>query len=158
MLTLRIHMCYNFCRNTFKGGYNMYCKFCGKEIDDNARFCPSCGGSFADSISSVNDRIQEQTNTQFNTSDSKKQGLAIASLILGIASLIFVFNSFIFCGDYNFCFSIPCAFIGKYLGKESIRKNMDGMQYAKIGNRFCNIAIVIDCIIALIAILPYLIK
>ena len=29
----------------------MYCKHCGKEILDEARFCPSCGKSISDSVS-----------------------------------------------------------------------------------------------------------
>ncbi len=124
----------------------MYCKFCGKEINDNSNFCPSCGGSFADNISSVNDRIQEQQNTQFIPSTPQKQGLAVTSLVLGIASLILVLFFYI---------SIPCAFIGKNLGKEAIRQNMDERQYAQSGIKLCDIAIKIGCVIAVIYVIVF---
>lgn len=43
----------------------MYCKYCGKEMGDGARFCPSCGKETGVE--------QPQTESEVNNKDQKEQ-------------------------------------------------------------------------------------
>lgn len=43
----------------------MYCKYCGKEMEDGARFCPSCGKETGAG--------QPQTESEVNNKDQKEQ-------------------------------------------------------------------------------------
>lgn len=54
----------------------MYCKKCGKELDDEAKFCPYCGTSTRD----------EKENAQ--NGDASSAGLGILCFFLPIAGLI----------------------------------------------------------------------
>lgn len=59
----------------------MYCKFCGKEMDDNAQYCPGCG------------RNQEWTGVQevymdVRRSDRNDESMDTATLILAIIGFI----------------------------------------------------------------------
>lgn len=86
-----------------------YCSRCGTENDVNAGFCKSCGNS-------LNTELNVQNNVQ------KKEGLGVASLVIGIISLVF---SFIF----NI-FTIPLAIIGLILG--IVNKATKGKKFAGI--------------------------
>ncbi len=142
-------MCYNLIRkaNMDRSDF-MYCKYCGKEIDDNSIFCPSCGNISRENTPAANDQMHGSQNIQSSSFNSPKQGLAITSLVLGIASLILFFVFYI---------SIPCALIGRYLGKESIRQKMGGKQYAKSGIKLCEMSIKISCGVAIVYLLLLLI-
>lgn len=50
----------------------MFCKNCGKEIDDNAVVCPNCGVA--------TDKLQEKTAP----AQSQKNGIAIAGFVLSL--------------------------------------------------------------------------
>ena len=54
----------------------MYCKKCGKELDDEAKFCPYCGTSTRD----------EKENAQ--NGDARSAGLGILCFFLPIVGLI----------------------------------------------------------------------
>ncbi len=64
----------------------MLCNKCGKEVDQNSRFCPNCGGE----ISNVNNvgNINNNSNEQINKEGKVNVGLAILSFIIPIAGLI----------------------------------------------------------------------
>lgn len=54
----------------------MYCKFCGKPIDDNSAYCNHCG------------RNQNTTSIQDYNDEPKRIWLAATSLVAGISSLV----------------------------------------------------------------------
>ena len=54
----------------------MYCKKCGKELDDEAKFCPYCGTSTRD----------EKENAQ--NGDARSAGFGILCFFLPIVGLI----------------------------------------------------------------------
>lgn len=103
----------------------MFCTKCGRVVDNNAKFCINCGNNLVN-IENVN-----------NLESTKKNGLATASMIIGIISLIFSFilNIFIF----------PLAIIGLILG--IVNKNKCGQKIAGI---VLNIVSMIISIIVLI--------
>ena len=56
-----------------------YCKFCGSQIEDNAKFCPNCGA-----------RLEEErvvNNISSNEEDLPTNGLGIAGFILSLVSI-----------------------------------------------------------------------
>ena len=61
----------------------MFCKFCGKEIDDDSIVCSHCGKQ----LNTVNVNITQQTST--NDYDYPKTGIGVLlCLLLGIIGLI----------------------------------------------------------------------
>ena len=131
-----------------------YCNNCGKQIEDGMDFCNECSNSFAsdsnennldllkeDNVIQNNEENNNTNNNQtseINSSNNKKEGLATASLIIGIISLIlsFVFNIFI----------LPIAIIGLVLG--IVNKVKKGRK--KAGIILNIIAIVISLVIFII--------
>ena len=85
----------------------MYCIKCGTKNDDNTQFCVNCG----------NNLNQNQSNDK-TSSDKKTDGLAIASLILGISSIVIP------------CLILPLAIIGLILG--IVSKSKSGVKIAGI--------------------------
>ena len=79
----------------------MFCKNCGKEIDNNAYVCPHCGVKV----------VENEAATSFI--EKKANGFGIASFILGIASIYFA---------AYFCIT---AIVGLILGIIAIRKKKD---------------------------------
>jgi uncharacterized membrane protein YvbJ len=59
----------------------MYCKKCGKQVDDNATFCPYCG-----------ENLQQQSNypqpTANNEQDKKSAGFDVLAFFIPIVGLI----------------------------------------------------------------------
>ena len=106
----------------------MFCKFCGKEIDDDVKFCPACGGI----ITNEDTPVVEEPVPVFNPYlEEKLENCAKKSLIFGILSL--AFGSII-----GFIF----ALIGKGQAKSYASLNcgvLDGK--AKIGNILSTIGI-----------------
>lgn len=86
-----------------------YCSKCGEENLSNATFCKSCGSELTNAIV-INNEVK------------KKEGLGIASIVLGVISLVLalIFNIFI----------IPIALVGLILG--IINKAMKGKKFAGI--------------------------
>ncbi len=83
----------------------MFCKHCGKEIDDNSKFCPKCGGEVAETVSQVQPPIQPPPepvsrfspppNTKRNDNPGKfivsaqyNPSAQIVLIILGVIALI----------------------------------------------------------------------
>lgn len=51
----------------------MFCQKCGKEIEDNAKFCPHCGNkSISSNIGSITDTVKKATDTAVNLAQSAK--------------------------------------------------------------------------------------
>lgn len=89
----------------------MFCNKCGNKIEGNEKFCKVCGNN-------LNNNYQPQNN---NT-EKQKNGLAIASLVIGIVSIVLslLINVFIF----------PLAITGLILG--IVNKNKCGQKTAGI--------------------------
>lgn len=105
-----------------------YCPKCGAKNDD-VKFCSKCGTSLTDEKKAVEGK--------------KKEGMATASLILGIISLVFAVGCIIF---VPIIISIPLAIIGLVLGIVNLCKK--GTKFAGI---ILNVlSIVISCIMAFI--------
>lgn len=73
----------------------MLCNNCGKEVPDNATFCPSCGRSMGPTDLTPNPaeypyQPYQQPNGSYNPNqqpaEAPGKGFAIASLVLGIVS------------------------------------------------------------------------
>lgn len=60
----------------------MYCTNCGKEIDDDARFCSYCGAKTDNYQIAVNYQPTNEVKPE-----QKTNGLAIAGFVVGIVSL-----------------------------------------------------------------------
>lgn len=58
-----------------------YCIHCGKEIDDDANFCPFCGQS-------CDNQINYEYNIQQEVVSDKKSGLKLAAFILALLTTI----------------------------------------------------------------------
>lgn len=80
----------------------MFCKNCGNELKENEKFCSNCGTAITeDDIKIENSsKVDETTSTSTNStstststssSKSNKNGLATASMILGIIAICFAF-------------------------------------------------------------------
>lgn len=108
----------------------MFCNKCGSKVEGNAKFCNNCGNIL--SINGVNQNI--------NTSE-ERNGLAVASLVIGIISIMlsFILNIFIF----------PLGITGLILG--IVNKNKCGSKTA--GIVLNSVSMVIAIIILITAIL-----
>jgi predicted nucleic acid-binding Zn-ribbon protein len=51
----------------------MFCKKCGKEVQEGVRFCPSCGAELSSVSSEVENGTQEVNNIDLDTSGSTQQ-------------------------------------------------------------------------------------
>lgn len=110
----------------------MFCKYCGKEISDDAKFCSSCGKT-------LNDIILNEKNDHIVA--SKSHGLSITSFILGILSIITFFVFYI---------SLPCALLATIIGKSSIKQKLNGRNYAKLGIKLGTIGAIICAVFTII--------
>lgn len=74
----------------------MYCKFCGKQIDDNSVFCSFCGSRLIDTSSEVKTISQRENNIQNHekeqSSDKASKAIVIGSSV--IAVIIFSYMLF----------------------------------------------------------------
>lgn len=64
-----------------KVGSNMYCKYCGSKLMNNAKFCTNCG----------NNTEIEEVKTEIVENKVNNTGSETAALVLGIISLILFF-------------------------------------------------------------------
>ncbi len=62
----------------------MFCKKCGKEIDDNSKFCPNCGANLQDEIEVIDSYSAPKAK---NGSTSKSRGLALIFACLGLFTI-----------------------------------------------------------------------
>ena len=74
----------------------MFCKYCGNNLNANDKFCKNCGGKVEvveqkkEEPKTVEPAFNVNTqNTQTQIKTEKLKGLKIASLVLGIISLVF---------------------------------------------------------------------
>ena len=58
----------------------MYCRKCGKEIDDNAKFCPGCGESTV--VEQQKNTVTDENITKRNSKKALWIGLAVAAIVL----------------------------------------------------------------------------
>lgn len=104
----------------------MYCKKCGKVLNQEQKFCTNCGTKIENEInSSVENNVYQQTNSfqqqdvneQYvvsnNTKESKWKNTT--SLVIGIISLILVFIFQIL--------TIPLSIVGLVFGIISVKEN-----------------------------------
>jgi uncharacterized membrane protein YvbJ len=68
----------------------MYCNKCGKQIDDNSRFCENCGASFANDSNVQVNKIQYQPQQEMGQSTKRPnlKGIAIILFIIGGLSFL----------------------------------------------------------------------
>lgn len=105
----------------------MYCKNCGKEIEDTIKYCPYCGSSVNEvSVEEIN-YIEKKDN--FKRSDASYNSFAIAGFILAL----FGFNLL--------------AFIFSLIGLSQINSNNEQ------GKGFAIAGLIISCIYVIAAIL-----
>ena len=80
---------YKIANNSMKGMRSMYCNNCGKQIDDNAKFCPYCGNNF-------NSEEVKNTDIKNDTKSSKLwMGIMVAVLVFSIATIGFIIPNII---------------------------------------------------------------
>jgi hypothetical protein len=82
----------------------MYCKNCGKEVKEGEKFCRECGTSLDNNVTKEEKAAPIKVDNTTATDAPVNKGLAIASLVLGIASFIFGW------------FLLPLPIIGLILG------------------------------------------
>ena len=63
----------------------MYCKNCGKEINDNAYVCPNCGVKVKDELA---ERREQQTAANLEADSGSKTGWGILSFFIPLVGLI----------------------------------------------------------------------
>lgn len=71
----------------------MECKFCGTKLKEKDKFCSSCGARLAETTKKEQEVQPVEENKETTSKESeptKKKGLAIASLVLGICGVCFV--------------------------------------------------------------------
>lgn len=68
----------------------MFCKYCGKEIPDDASVCPSCGKSVQEGQPPAPLALQQDEENRRNVpaASGPTDNLAVASLVCGICSIL----------------------------------------------------------------------
>jgi len=99
----------------------MFCQNCGEKIDDEAKFCPSCG---TPAVSAVNiDQAQPSVypmsgvSSNQNTNNTQENKMANTAFVLGIISLIAWLIPFI---------GLPVSIIGLILSNKAQKSSNDG--------------------------------
>ena len=115
----------------------MFCKYCGKEIEDNAFFCKFCKKSLHYNEEPAQQEAAEAPVTAASPpkkhKSEKSNGYSIASLVLGIVAIS------ISC--LAFYISIPCAIAAIIFGKIAIKNKMKDRKLARWGVNLGIIAI-----------------
>ena len=65
----------------------MYCKNCGKEINNDAEFCPYCGSS-----TNANNNIPNMNNQNNNPADTGSAGWAVLGFFFPIVGFGVILN------------------------------------------------------------------
>lgn len=101
----------------------MFCKHCGKEVNDNAIICPNCGVATDNyGKTPVN---TESTPADNNNADKKFNGLALAGMICAIAGIIG--------GNYILCIPSVVGLILSIFGIVKARQINSGHGFALAG-------------------------
>lgn len=106
----------------------MFCKFCGKEVADDAKFCPVCGGIATEEETYAIEAISPVFDPNL---EKELKSRAKKSVIFGVLGLVF-----------GFIIGLILAFIGKVQVKKYALLNggiIDGK--AKVGNTLCTIGV-----------------
>ena len=98
----------------------MFCKYCGKEISNDTKFCPNCGNPSSD------------INMKYNELSHDKKGLSIASLVLGILGFIVWLLPIV---------GFPVIIVGLILG--IIGHNKGGKGFSTAGIILCIITLIL---------------
>ena len=93
----------------------MFCKNCGKEINENAIICPNCGVA-------TDNYMKVSSPVGF---DQKLNGLALAGMICGIVGLIG--------GNYMFCIPLIVGLILSIIGMVKVKEYKSGFGFALSG-------------------------
>jgi hypothetical protein len=59
----------------------MYCRYCGKEIQDDSHYCNYCGKELLPSVTNTNDSSHFELLAKFKTLSAKKQALIICYIL-----------------------------------------------------------------------------
>lgn len=75
----------------------MFCAKCGKQIPENTKFCVNCGEPVGQDNQShqVIGQSGQPNQVIINTGNGQGSGLAVASLVCGILSMVFCCVSFL---------------------------------------------------------------
>lgn len=105
----------------------MYCRNCGKELEENIKFCPECGSN-------------TQMTTQQVADEKPKKGKGIASMVLGIIAAYFGFSvlaSATFYEDFGLAFGLgyilipmTLSIIANCLGVSERKRQKNGFNLA----------------------------
>ena len=71
----------------------MFCKFCGKEIPNDSKFCPECGASLVNETSDFSNESIEIKEHKKEHSGKKGLFIVLAVVALIVIAIIFVSNS-----------------------------------------------------------------
>lgn len=108
-----------------------FCVKCGKKLEDNAKFCDSCGSETdKEVVESVVINNVEAIQTEGSTNNGKANGLSIASMVLSIVSV--------------FLFRTVCSILGIVFGAISYKKIKKTGQK---GKGFAITGIVVGCVV-----------
>lgn len=128
------------------------CGNCGSQMDDNATFCPKCGAGVNGQMQNQNQMPNQMNMNNMNPmfqqgmmgmqQPKKSAGLAIASMVLGIVSLVLGC-----CIPYVTFFT---ALVGLVMSGASLGMKMGGKGMA-IAGLVCNIISLIPAVIVLLA-------
>ncbi len=69
----------------------MFCKYCGKEIDDRAVVCPNCGRATDNYNNSVNVNVNNTIEQKGNSDDAPSFGFAFLSFLIPLLGIILYF-------------------------------------------------------------------
>ncbi len=109
-----------------------YCSKCGSENDAEVKFCSKCGNSFENEVSENK-----------NVVSKNKEGLGVASLVIGIIALVLSFTCIFF---IPFFIIFPLALVGLILG--IVNKVKKGRKFAGIIlNAFALLISIVTCIL-----------
>lgn len=110
-----------------------FCGKCGAQMADVDRFCGKCGT--LENVQAVQPPVQQPPMNQqtVQTPDVPGKGLGIASMVLGIVSLV------LFCLWYM---AIPCGVVGVILGAISATKAKE----AGMTNGMASAGLICSCI------------
>ena len=125
----------------------MFCPNCAAQLADGSAFCPNCGKNLEGATPPAQSAPPAQPYqaapayqaTPAATSGSK--GKALASMICGIAGIVF--------GCCLWYIGLPAAIVGLILGIMSLRNKEDGHGMALAGVIMCGVALLLAIITAI---------
>jgi hypothetical protein len=71
------------------GVNKMYCAKCGKEMDDNAKFCPACGADAGGDPAAYTPASFDSSNSNsFAAEEPQSSGTGVGAMVCGIIGII----------------------------------------------------------------------